>query len=611
LSSPSWWFSRARAELKSIQDPQESTLIGQMISSAQGSLAPAEELPQAIRQQFEAHRAILGDDADWQFALFAASQYKAAHRFREAIEAIDRGRSDVDELSDPSKRARIYREFDSALDAGIGRAASSGEIVLALESVRLLREASRRESKLEHVASCRATIDVEAAIKKATRLSAVQTPVEWRLLLLIHARSGPAEQYERAIRQLLDDRTSMETNDVMRCYRALANTLEQLPARTDAKLLDALAAQLSRDAAAGTKENARDDVSNCLATLHIVRGDLTAAKRLTDSRGRPVLHGSFSLRATQLLVTLGRFDEALEVSPAAHQGIAVAHRKAGRLDQALQSIARFENRGAGYAGYAADVAKAFAERDDWRGVERAMALIDDHAAWLHVLAQVTRLAARAGRKDEVQSLIREGTRRMEKIDDSNDQLSASNSLVAAHLAVGDVGAAAKVADRSPSDFARSMMLVAIAEHQLAAQDKAGFEATLQRLALVTARAPQRTPPKDSSADATSEWDRPREILIALMAGRLFLRADDPARARGAISRGFARAGESAGAVWKADIYFGLLPGGELTAYWEPFTPRDVAMLMECVPMPADRAMLALVGGMMAVQAKQHQEPGPP
>ena len=593
LSNPGWWFARAQAELKLVMDPEAQAILGSMISSAQGQLAPPGDLPRAIEARFSAVRDRFGADADWQFALFAARQYDSADRFREAIDALCRGRQAVDRIMDNAKRSEIRKEFDSVLDAAIGCAASKGEVVLALESVSGFHRSSYRDSALDHISYCSANVSLPAAEKSASRISVTTTPSEWRLLLLLTCRGGDAAQYERAIQRLLDDRAKMDAADVRRCYTALCNSARSLPADISPQMLSQLQEQLAHDMAPGAKAIERSAASKCLAALLIVRGRLQDAYQLKDENGKILLEVDFRTEAAEMLIERGDFKEATRLSPT-HGAAALT--RAGKLDEALNVIAQFKIRGAGYSGYACDVAKQFAGRDDWQGVERALSLIDDERSWGFCLAQIAEIGARAGRGDRVVAFLRNLTDRL--VEGGQARREVEQRLAMAYLKIGDPTFVWRSVERDGPPIFRALLLIEIAQAHLRQKDAAGFDKAMSNLKAIVADE------SNLSDGQSSVEERGRmQAELAVRAAMLYLKAGDRRRAHEAIKAGFARAGNLAGSLWRIELYAELLSEDKAQ-----YTPTEIADLMEIMPVPADRTILACLGGALAARPQGNPSP---
>jgi hypothetical protein len=218
---------------------------------------------------------------------------------------------------------------------------------------------------------------------------------------------------------------------------------------------------------------------------------------------------------------------------------------------------------------------------------------------MHCLAEIAAIAHKRGQSGQVAALLRQGTSRLEKIGDASSRESAAQGLALAYLAVGDTRTAWLTIAQHGGDFERAMFLTKMAEHQLDSKDAAGFRASMDRLTAVVARDQLHLERDELPSVEPSPWRGPRQICFSLMIGRLYLRAGDRPRAEAAIKSGFARAGNTPGSVWRADVYFEMLEEKPTLQ-----TLGEVADLQELVPTATDRAMLALLGGMLAAQQQK-------
>ncbi|MCI0359473.1 MAG: hypothetical protein L0211_13435, partial [Planctomycetaceae bacterium] len=552
-------------------------------------LAPPDELRKAIEDRFAPERARLGNDADWQFALFAARQYESSSRFREAIETLQRGRIAIETIADAAKRSHLHREFDSELSSIVARAASQGEIVLALESASRFHLSSARGEILDHIAYCTSKVGLAAAETSTSQLSARTSPCEWRLLLLLTCRGGSAAQYERAIQKFLDDGEAMDAADVRRCYVALANTVRTLPRDFNPQVLARLEAQLATDIASGAQENKQGVASKCLATLLIAQGRLEEARRVTDENGQLLLQTHFGRAAAEILVAQGKYNEAVEMSRGTLTHVAAALTNAGQLDAALDAIAKFEDRGAGYAGYATSVARKFAERDNWSGVERALALIDDARSWDHCVTQVAAIGARAGRHKQVVALLRRLGDRL--VDSGHARQNVEQRLALAYLKAGETTTAWQLVERQGDNLGRAMLLVEIAESNLDRRDLAGFQKAMEPLKAIVAGKLNGGP-----AEMTAEERGQLQVDLALRSAVLYIKAGEKRQAQQVIQGAFAGAGDLAGSFWRMELYSEMF----LTSPTQD-TITSIAHLVDAVPLACDRAILACLAGTLAAK----------
>jgi tetratricopeptide (TPR) repeat protein len=597
LANPAWWATRAQAEVAKIADPEEQSLLGQMASSLQGVAAPAGDLPKSMAARFAPHRESLGADADWQFELFAARHYEAANRFPEAIAALVRGQAIVARETDESRRQRLLGEVAREFDSILNTAAAHGELILALESVHLLHSESARESVLDHLALRAGSVDLTTALAR-TRLDAQKSPREWRLLLLAHCRGGSAADYQRAIRQLLADRAAMEPDDVVRCYQSLTMALRRVPKDIDRELLASLDEQLSRDAEVLRKPLQHRAIARCLVTLRLMQDDVPGALRVLDLDGKPALAGDFRQDDARLFIERRLPLDGLPPTPAVRHAMAEQKIAAGQLDETLAIYSLLAETNSIYMHAVRDLAIRFSERGDWTGVEKCLRLVTDDALLVDALVLLAKSALKSGQTDRATALLDRATDAVSRIDERDRRSQPAQDIAQGYVDVGNPAAALRLAEQECSDFDKSMVLVSAAEYHLAHGERDQFAAVMSKLTAVVARdrLGDDFPAALGVRETESPWTPHRQFMLSIKIFQLYWRAGNRAAAERSLKDGLARAGQVPGAVWRADAFLSLSVYDDESL---PITLAEVAAIGDIMTSPADRAMAAIAGGILA------------
>lgn len=729
LSNPQWWFELARRSTELIGEPEDRAMVTQMISGFEGTQSPPENLTQSLEKQRQRYRAELGEDGEWQFELEAARQYEAAQRYGEALEAWKRGkffaqkRFEEEKRHDEVARARdpklgaVHWSFRSALDSLASRALHDGHPQVALEAIELFETDNERDMLLSRIAAWQAKADIRAAEATLRRISPTLFARAWRSLLVQQCMEGKREQYERAVHQTIDDRPTMTARDASDCYRMLASTLCAAPNDVDPELLARFSAQIDQDMATATDLDLRANATKCKAALLIFAGRFAEARQLTDHRGKPIVEDIVRETTIRKWIESGKIEEAEKLLPLSQHNltfVAMDHIKAGRLNEALACIQRFELRGEGYSGYAFDLAQKFAERDDWAGVDRAIATIDHAPSQVRAMGEAATVARRRGFDKQAAALLNRASEVVASVTEIEERKEAAVALAAIYIDDGQLQAAWQIVDRHGDNLARALVLTQIAEKQIAGKDTAGFQASMQRLESLiadkrlydrletaqkrggrfdgppnfpdgggffptvpavpltpptaalrggqgvftplpvplvppdrigppiggnvpipvgggtfqtipavpvapaapapAAQPPLPVPPK-SLAQTLAEIRRPVleisaeersqiQIQFALLMGRLYLRSGNKLKAQQAIKAGFERAGEVNGSFWRFELYAELFLENST-----PQTLMNMADMLDVVPTPTDRALIACLGGALA--AKQQKEAAQP